>query len=470
LGYGIFNTMELHKKTKDWFKVKGYVHLSPKLQKNDKSWIEPKVSDSEFVSKYAFYPLIHRKLTQRRYKVPKGGEIRENSKNTEKPREIFYASHLDTQIYSYYAKEILGKIYENKLANEPDLSNCICAYRSIKASAYRNKSNVDFAKEAFVSIISQGDCVALAYDVEKFFDTLDHVHLKKSWCALLEAEKLPKDHYNIFKSLTNFSFVEENDLIREFDFEHFKDLKRNEITCYCCNPKEFRERIRGGKNKKGKTLIKKQAHKGGIAKGIPQGTAISAFLANLYLLEFDKVIYQKVVVEFKGLYRRYSDDIIIACRHEHEKEINDLVLSEIAKYKLVINADKTERSEFVRIDDIGLCCKPLRYLGFEFDGNRILIKASGLAKYYRKAKILIKVKAGKARKLQKKKITNNTQIYRRKIYKQYTHLGKRNFISYVNRASDILEDPSVLRQVKRHWKIMNSYIERYEDKYNLPRR
>ena len=391
-------------------------------------------------------------------------------KKTEKPREIFYASHLDTQIYSYYAKEVLGKLYEEKLSKEQDLSNCICAYRSIKANATRNKSNIDFAKEAFASVIIQGDCIALAYDIEKFFDTLDHAHLKKSWCNLLEVEKLPNDHFNIFKSLTKFSFVEESDLIQEFGFDHFKDLRRNEIVCYCCNPKEFRERVRGKSNKKGKTLIKKQVIKDGKIKGIPQGTAISAFLANLYLLEFDKVIYQRVVVELKGLYRRYSDDIIIVCGHEYEKEINDLMLEEIAKYHLVINADKTERSEFIRIDDIGLCCKPLRYLGFEFDGNRVLVKASGLAKYYRKAKVLIKIKASKARKLQKKKITNNTQIFRRKIYKQYTHLGKRNFISYVNKAGKILEDPSVIKQVKRHWKIINSYIERYEEKYKLPRR
>ena len=444
--------------------------MTPKLKKSDKVWIEPKVSDCEFVAKYAFYPLIHRKLTQRRYKVPKGGDSRENSKNTEKPREIFYASHLDTQIYSYYAKEVLGKIYEDNLAKEPDLSKCICAYRSVKADQYRNKSNIDFAKEAFTSIVNQGDCIALAYDIEKFFDTLDHVHLKKSWCDLLKIDKLPNDHFNIFKSLTRFSFVEELDLIEEFDFEHFKDLKRDEVLCYCCNPREFRDRVRGNKNKKGKTLLKKQKPIDGKIKGIPQGTAISAFLANLYLFEFDKAIFQKVVVECKGLYRRYSDDIIIACGHEFEKEINDLVLSEITKYNLVINSDKTERSEFVRIDNIGLCCKPLRYLGFEFDGNRALIKSSGLAKYYRKAKILVKVKAGKARKLQKKKITNNTQIYRRIIYKRYTHLGKRNFISYVKKASSILEDPSVLKQIKRHWKVMNSYIERFEVKYHLPRK
>ena len=78
--------MELNKKKKDWFKVKGYVHLTPKLQQNDKNWIEPKVSDSDFVAKHAFYPLIHRKLAQRRFKVPKGGVNRENSKKDRKAK------------------------------------------------------------------------------------------------------------------------------------------------------------------------------------------------------------------------------------------------------------------------------------------------------------------------------------------------------------------------------------------------
>jgi hypothetical protein len=455
------------KKNKDWFKVKGYVHLTDKLNEKDKNWVFANIKNSDWVSEFAFHPLIHRKLLQRRYKLIKGCELRENSKKTEKPREIYYASHLDSQIYSYYAKEKLGKLYENKFTNQ-DFSNCICAYRSIKSEKNGNKSNIHFAKDVFDFIEGKGDCIALAYDIEKFFDSLDHQHLKKAWCELLGEEKLPSDHYNIFKSLINFSFVEEADLIEEFEFGHFKDLQREKIFCFVNNAKEFRDRVRGNQNKQRKTLIKKRDKNN--TKGIPQGTAISAFLANLYLLDFDKVVYQKVTTEYQGLYRRYSDDIIVVCDHKHEKEINELIISEIAKYKLVINADKTERSEFIRVENKGVCSKPLRYLGFEFDGNRALVKSSGLAKFYRKAKNLIKIKANRARKLQNKKITNNTQIHRRTIYKRHTHLGKRNFISYLKKAEKVFGDQSIIKQGKRHWKIINSYINRFEDKYKLPRR
>ena len=36
-------------------------------------------------------------------------------------------------------------------------------------------------------------------DFTKFFDMLDHDYLKGQWCSLLQVERLPKDHYAVFK-------------------------------------------------------------------------------------------------------------------------------------------------------------------------------------------------------------------------------------------------------------------------------
>ncbi|QHT59337.1 hypothetical protein GXP70_04700 [Paenibacillus lycopersici] len=47
-----------------------------------------------------------------------------------------------------------------------------------------------------------------------------------------------------------------------------------------------------------------------LSKGIPQGTAISEVLANVYAIEFDEVI-NTYVTGLGGIYRRYSDDIIV---------------------------------------------------------------------------------------------------------------------------------------------------------------
>jgi hypothetical protein len=48
-------------------------------------------------------------------------------------------------------------------------------------------------------------------------------------------------------------------------------------------------------------------------KGIPQGSAMSALLSNVYLIDFDE--YLQILGQKMGFaYRRYCDDILIICR------------------------------------------------------------------------------------------------------------------------------------------------------------
>lgn len=44
--------------------------------------------------------------------------------------------------------------------------------------------------------------------------------------------------------------------------------------------------------------------------GILQGTAVSAILANIYMIAFDEFV-ANLIENYHGLYRRYSDDFII---------------------------------------------------------------------------------------------------------------------------------------------------------------
>ncbi|MBD5807125.1 hypothetical protein [Limosilactobacillus walteri] len=44
--------------------------------------------------------------------------------------------------------------------------------------------------------------------------------------------------------------------------------------------------------------------------GIPQGTAVSAVLANIYMIQFDYLLAD-TISKYNGIYRRYSDDFII---------------------------------------------------------------------------------------------------------------------------------------------------------------
>lgn len=133
--------------------------------------------------------------------------------NITKIRPIRYASHLDGHIYGFYASQILLPKYE-KIVQENDLDKEILAYRTIPEefkgdSTFHRSSNITMAKEVFEQIIKRkNNCIALAYDLKSFYDTIDHKKLKEAWCRVLGEDKLPDDHYNIYKSLTRYCYVD----------------------------------------------------------------------------------------------------------------------------------------------------------------------------------------------------------------------------------------------------------------------
>jgi len=502
----VFN-MKRDKNIPDWFRPKLYVHFTKKIEYDDLLWVSEKIENKDFISKYSFYPLLHYSICQRRYQKLKdengnvlrneSGKIKRiNNTKTVKSRPIDFCNHFDAQIYSYYTHEVLNKFYKTKLLNG-GLDECIIGYRKIDSGRIKPitkekifKCNIDFAHEVFTHIRKQNDCIAITYDIKDFFTSLNHEILKNQWCSLINENRLPNDQYNLFKSITNYSTVNEKDLLTVLKIPHKKELRRKKINSYFKNANQFRINVRN------KGLIKKHTDK----KGIPQGTPISAFLSNIYLFEFDLKIFKKVVTDFNGLYRRYSDDILIICNPENYKEINDYICSIIAEYKLEIQKSKTKINYFKKeaenhevfemLDEILIPKIPLQYLGFEFDGKRTLIKSASLAKYYRGMKSLINLKARRAG-LVKEKNTNTSKfikndeleeninskkrsmiasksqylggiIFRKKIYKRFSHYGKSNFISYAIRAADIImNEPAIRKQVAKHWKKLINEINKY---------
>lgn len=490
----------MNKEEKSWFRPRAYVHLTRKLTYKDERFVRSKASNSSYVERHAFYPLIHRIKAHRRYKkLPfqnqgkkRGHFYFENGDlvHNKKERHLFYSNHLDTHIYAYYASsEKLGGCYESYLKDHPGLSECITAYRKIPVtkhpSCQTHKSNIHFAKEVFDHIYQQEYCVALAFDIEKFFDSLDHKYLKKSWKRVLSEEteegfltSLPKDYYNIYRSLTRFSYVDFEDLMREFEIKHANDLKRKDARSYCSSNKEFRKRI----IEKGFVKFNPNRNPEGKRIGIPQGTPISALLANIYLLEFDEFVYEEVVVKRKSFYRRYSDDIVIVCPPYLKHEITCLIVNKIKEFRLQINEEKKEESHFYDNPVGKLSSKyPFRYLGFEFDGQKIRLKSSSLARFYRKMKTAVRARAWRANRSRSKSPDKNSKIFRSKLYKNYSHLrGKAyfknsniymgNFITYANKAHRIMGERSAIRnQVKRHWKVLNQEILDYEWEYQIGR-
>ena len=118
------------------------------------------------------------------------------------------------------------------LLKDKGLNEVVTAYRKIPFDEYRNKCNIDFANDVFNYIRnnSNRELVAIAVDVTGFFDNLDHKILKKSWCKVLNVNTLPNDHYNVFKNITKFSYIEELHLFNLFQDQIITESKSGLIN------------------------------------------------------------------------------------------------------------------------------------------------------------------------------------------------------------------------------------------------
>lgn len=447
-----------------WLKEKGYIHLSPSLELGN-NWhqTEKKITNKKYIERYAFYPLIHTILSDRKFKkgnlekftTDKRKHTHHRIKTSHpvrnsKDRPLHYASHMDALVYGYYAS-ILREKYEDLLKKEPLQDEAVIAYRKIETfeGSGIGKSNIHFAKECFDEIKNRTqnniEVAVLAIDLKSFFSTLDHKILKKQWEKVLnESENLPKDHYNVFKACTNFKYVLLDDLrIKKnkngkkapYDESKLANIRKTKgFRCFFESNEDFRNYIKEGKLPIYSNPFSKKLDNGKIVKnGIPQGLPISAVLANLYLFDFDLDIVNRWVKSQNIYYRRYSDDIFIVCEKnlcdEIEKDINDL----IKKYKIKISTDKTEKFIFKNVshkDGERLECfrvlkegkeisSAMSYLGFEFRGYHTGIKSTNLAKYYRKIISTVKRKSKRTLKLLEENPHAKKAIFKNQVRKIY---------------------------------------------------
>ncbi len=347
---------------KDWFKRKGYLHLTKRLESKDRTSISRLLKNKGYVACHAFYPLIFHEIIERRRK----------KKNKKRP--ISYATHLDTQIFSFYAQK-LSKIYEAKLKANSELNKVVTAYRRINDANGKGKRNIHFAKDAFELIKKWGNCAVLTFDIKSFFPTIDHILLKKSWTNLLGENSLPPDHYNIYRAVTNFSYIRKEELKDtkgNFDEARLAELRKKGIEAFFESGTEFREKV---VNNPSIRIYKNKNKLNGRYVGIPQGLPITPLLANLYMYNFDMQVIEELVKTNLCAYRRYSDDILIICNpanaNKIEKRIRELLKK---KTRLQLSNSKTERfickveNGIQTLQNIKTNKPYLTYLGFDYYG------------------------------------------------------------------------------------------------------
>ena len=418
-----------------WFRSRGYLHFDfPVNQKK----AEEILSLPENVAMHSFFPFIDYEVES--MKIKKNESTGKIDKKIKK-RPIAYAAHVDSHIYSFYAWK-LSQLYEDQLKVR-GIDRSVLAFRSL------GKSNVDFAHQAFQDISLIGECATIALDITGFFDNIDHRLLKSQWCKLLQTKSLPEDHYAVFSSLTKYAKVSRDALYEEFGIsEQNPKAGRRRI----CTPQEFRTRVRD------KGLIRVHDK----ACGIPQGSPISALLSNIYMLDFDSAIAKRIAgVDRK--YYRYCDDMLLIVSKFEVGDVIGEVNAEIEKLKITINANKTQVSKFDYHNSKLVADKPLQYLGFLFDGARTMLRSSALARYsdrMRRGVRHAKQARDKFNVLRAGKGLAPRKLYRRKLYEKYSHLGRRNFVTYALRAARIMGSKTMRKQIRSLWIRLQQEIEK----------
>jgi hypothetical protein len=520
-----------------WLKGRGYLHITPKIDILKRyTEVFTKMMDESYVARHGFFPLIHSVIKERKYKkLPYDRTLRAHSytikgriKKSAKLRPLHYSTHIDAMIFGYYA-HLLLTLYEDELGKIDGLSSCITAYRKILINEGEEedddtgKGTMHFAYEAFEEIKkrSKESCVVLMYDIKSFFSELNHEKLKKAWSKLIGVEKLNAAHFNVFKAATKFRYILRDDLRTHkkstgrrsgFDERKLANIRKTTGT------EAFFESIadfKGAIESKKIQVYKHPFMKSGRPVGIPQGLPISAVLANLYLLEFDKQILKKIVNKMGGFYRRYSDDILIICKPNEIDDIDRIVKTAIKDRDVIISDEKTETYLFKnfqisprkrKITSILLSeksshiGKPLTYLGFEFYGDKMLIKSANISKFYRRLIYSVKRKSLRATKISSS--TSATPfIFRGQLTKRYSAINldkekkniekekkktirtkslvknpdgtysyefeekprkyNSNYFSYVRKAVEIMNQPEINHQLRNHKKILNQAVFRH---------
>lgn len=418
----------------EWYKLRRYLHFDPPLNEATAAKV---VTSPKRVASHSFYPLI--RYTVRTQKVHFDKTAGKVKRKAPKERPISYASHLDSHIYSYYCA-LLSQQYEDLLL-ETKWASSVLAFRTL------GKSNIHFARDAFQDIARRESCCAVAIDIKGFFDNLEHRLLKECWQRVLGVNELPADHYAVFKAITRYSYVQRDEVYQALDISKSNPkLNRSRI----CSAPDFRQKIR-------KTGL---IHSNQTAKGIPQGSPISALLSNIYMIGFDEKI-AAFTESCGGSYYRYCDDVLLIVPTDIADEAKARVRDEVETVQLQLQETKTETVIFRATASGARAEKPLQYLGFTFDGTRIHLRASSLAKHQER----LNKGVGLAQKCMEK--VNDLRVargdlpralYLKKLYKRYSHLGRRNFLSYGYRASLIMGSSSIKKQLKPNWQRLQAKI------------
>lgn len=428
--------------------------------KNVRRRVASFIDNPRLVASHQFLPVI---LHERKYS--KLYTIENNSvkklKKKPKVRPLVSVGHVDALIYSLYAAK-LSEMYEKRV-QQLNIEEVATAYRY-------GRSNITSSKE-IMDIVSQDDCWILKGDFKGFFDHIDHSILKKRVSSLLNTtEGLSDDWYAVFKSVTKYRHVRYDDIPQSM-LDYARTKRR-----YVDKLRDLGNAITTGE------LVVSSKHQ----IGIPQGTSISAVLANVYMMEFDLAMKQ-MAEKFGGVYRRYSDDFVMVfpCNQiKVDEAVNvklDVSTLTTKMVRLTLESDKTKlirydksRGKIWRLNDEGEYRQSVfDYLGFIFDGTQVVLRSKGLFKFNYKGKRSIRQTAHQQNEVKHDKLdlVSEYQSVYQIAARYYLNAdgGTRSFKAYARNAQKIFDMNSSGNYVVSIEKQANRMIHKFQ-KYLHTRR
>ena len=418
-----------------WYSRKPYLHFDVPLTREQ---AERLVADPCRVATHAFYPFLKYNLVTPRMRKTSSSANRPYEPDN-KIRPISYPAHKDGYIFSYY-KSCLEENYEQWI-NEHGLGEAVTAFRTV------GEDNVSLAQRAFKYVTANPNHSIVVSDVDSFFPKISHSVLKNIWAELLRVDRLPEDHFAVYKAITRYSEVERHKAYNAFRIPINTQLKHDRERI--CTPGQFRAKIAGKLTRRNPGLAD------GI--GIPQGSSLSPLLSNMYMAKFDLSI-RDWIKSTGGLYWRYCDDILVVAPVPSNEIIEHLDKG-LSSARLQRNEKKTHCYSPKSISSQ----RPLQYLGFMFDGYNITVRPSSLHRFHRKLKTAIRV-ARHRRKRESDASSAQAPLRKQALYNMYSDRPRRgakivatmknrryrgNFTHYLARAAQKMNSDRIAKQRKR---------------------
>lgn len=418
-----------------WYTRKRYLHFDVPLSRES---AERLATDPSRVASHAFYPFLAYRLITPRMRKASPGSIGPFVKKY-KERPISYPAHKDGYIFSYY-KACLAKEYERWLA-ESGLGGSITAFRAI------GENNITLARKAFEYIRTHPQYTVVVSDIESFFPNISHSLLKEVWARFLRVDRLPDDHFAVYKATTCFGEVDRHKAYNAFRIPLNAQAahKRRRI----CTPRQFRDKIAGKLTRENPGL--------GRGVGIPQGSPLSPLLSNIYMANLDLSMFEWTM-SIGGTYWRYCDDILVVAPLPSTEIVNRLD-EDLSSVRLQRSKKKTHCYPPGSISPE----MPLQYLGFMLDGHHITVRPSSVHRFHRKLKAAVKV-AQHRRRRESSASSMQAPLRKRALYNMYSDRPRHgtkivkemknrpysgNFTHYLDRAADKMKSDRIARQRRR---------------------